>query len=345
MRWNATANYCILSVWLALWGDLAAAQDAVSQVRARVQLAAAAQESVVPGQPGWLFFTPELRSVSVGPFWGTQAPLVSRARKPEWADPLPAIVDYQQQLQARGIDLLLVPVPPKVVIYPASLFATAPTAADLAAIVATQQEFYALLREAGVPVLDLTAAFRAAPAEPLLYCRTDTHWSGAGCVLAARVIAAEIQKLPVGKTLPTPVTPFQLQTQPITFTGDLCSLSQPPLTTRETLTVTTVRRGGAALAPDRASPILVLGDSHTLVFHDPQLHAEGAGLVDHLAEQLGHPVDLLGVRGSGGHAARVNLNLRPKALVGKKLLVWCFTAREFTESSDGWRTVKLKAAP
>src|SRR5438477_9405006 len=70
------------------------------------------------GVDGWLFFAGELRLLSLGRFWGDEAPKVSRAHKPELADPIPAIVDFQKQLTARGIDLLVVPVPPKAAIYP-----------------------------------------------------------------------------------------------------------------------------------------------------------------------------------------------------------------------------------
>src|SRR2546421_11407226 len=70
------------------------------------------------GADGWLFFAGELRLLSLGRFWGDDAPKVSRAHKPELADPIPAILDFQQQLKARGIDLVVVPVPPKESIYP-----------------------------------------------------------------------------------------------------------------------------------------------------------------------------------------------------------------------------------
>ena len=63
-------------------------------------------------------FRGEFRLLSLGRFWGDEAPKVSRSRKPELADPIPAIVDFQKQLKARGIDLLVVPVPPKAAIYP-----------------------------------------------------------------------------------------------------------------------------------------------------------------------------------------------------------------------------------
>jgi alginate O-acetyltransferase complex protein AlgJ len=90
---------------------------------------------------------------------------------------------------------------------------------------------------------------------------------------------------------------------------------------------------------------LLLGDSHCLVFHaGGDMLATGAGLADQLAFELGMPVDLIGVRGSGATPARMNLMRKIKSdekyLAGKKLIVWCFAAREFTES-QGWRKVPV----
>jgi alginate O-acetyltransferase complex protein AlgJ len=99
---------------------------------------------------------------------------------------------------------------------------------------------------------------------------------------------------------------------------------------------------GAPVAPDRASPVLLLGDSHTLVFHaGGDMHATGAGLPDQLARELGFAVDLVGVRGSGATPARINLARRAGALDGKRLVVWCFGARELTEAAQGWAKVPV----
>jgi alginate O-acetyltransferase complex protein AlgJ len=74
-------------------------------------------KNVICGRDGWLFFVPELRHLGAGPFWGEDAARVSRAAKPEHADPLPAILAFKEELDKQGVELLLVPVPPKVVIY------------------------------------------------------------------------------------------------------------------------------------------------------------------------------------------------------------------------------------
>jgi alginate O-acetyltransferase complex protein AlgJ len=99
---------------------------------------------------------------------------------------------------------------------------------------------------------------------------------------------------------------------------------------------------GGTPADWRESPVLLLGDSHTLVFHAGEdMHGTGAGLADQLALELGFPVDVVGVRGSGATPARINLFRRKDNMAGKKLVIWCFSAREFTEAAGGWRLVPV----
>ena len=62
---------------------------------------------------------------------------------------------------------------------------------------------------------------------------------------------------------------------------------------------------------------------------------------DHIAAGLGIPVDLVGVRGSGATATRISLLRRKDNLEGKKLVIWCFSIREYTESFSGWRKVPV----
>ncbi len=74
------------------------------------------------------------------------------------------------------------------------------------------------------------------------------------------------------------------------------------------------------------------------------MHAKGGGLADNLGVELGSVPEVMAVRGSGATAVRVNLyrKLRkdPGYLTKKKVIVWCFAAREFTQS-DGWKMVPV----
>ena len=155
------------------------------ELATRVQVSEKKGAAVCAETDGWLFLAAEFRFLSLGRFWGDEAPKVSRSRKPDLADPIPAIVDFQKQLEARGIDLLVVPVPPKAAIYPEKILPGSDVgAADPAPVV---RRFYDELRAAGIDVLDLAPVFIKNRGDQRggVFCRTDSHWSGLGCMLAA----------------------------------------------------------------------------------------------------------------------------------------------------------------
>jgi alginate O-acetyltransferase complex protein AlgJ len=101
---------------------------------------------------------------------------VSQASKPETADPLPAILDFKAQLDKAGIELLLVPVPPKAVIYPDKISAFVPSE-KTPRLDVFHHEFYALLNKNGIKVLDLLPDFltQRDDVEGLVYCKTAKH--------------------------------------------------------------------------------------------------------------------------------------------------------------------------
>src|SRR4051812_13420352 len=224
--------------------------------------------AAAPGIDGWLFFGGELRLLSLGHFWGPDASKVSRAHKADLADPLPAILDFHQQLKARGIELLVVPVPPKAAIYPEKIMAGVdPRTKDIAPVL---HRFYDKLRVAGVDVLDLSALLiqnRENPRGPV-FCKTDSHWSGIGCVLASEAIAEKVRS-----KIPNPGTTkeYVAEWKEAEREGDLASLVRgdgklPP----EKIAVQSVneKTTGAAVEDDPNSPLLLIGDSHTLIYHD-----------------------------------------------------------------------------
>ncbi len=303
---------------------------------------------VVPGRDGWLFFAPELRSLAVGRFWGEAAAEASRAPRNDAKDPLPAILDFQRQLEERGIRLLFVPVPAKAAVYPGKIVDAAheargdgpPPRLDLA-----HGEFLRALEQEGVETIDLLALYREHWAEGAdrLHCRQDTHWSGRGLQLAAREIARRIGEpdwLQKARSR-SPLPDVQAQIRDVQITGDLWrdlvpeDGSKPP---KETVALTFL----PSVETRRDSPALLLGDSHVLVFHaGGDLHAQGAGLPEHLSHALGTAVDLIGVRGSGATPARVNLLRRGDGLAGKKVVVWVLSVREYTEG-QGWQKVPVE---
>lgn len=299
--------------------------------------AAAAKIRATPSVRGddleWYFPTREVKHLATGRFWEKPWEEVAANQ----ADPVPGIVEFHGLLKERGIRLLLVPVPAKASIHPGRLVEgfSAGDAAPLA-------PFLERIVAAGVEVLDLEPRFlevRQNDPAALLYCRQDAHFSPAGAERIAQLVA---EAVPLeGAAGPGPFAVAKPEN--LTFTGDQIAGSEwegavPP----ETLPVRYVSVDGKiGVTPDPASPVLLLGDSHALVFHEGRtggMHCAGAGVLDHLAVRYGLAPDLVGVRGSGLVQARKQLFYKAAAAPGywdtKKLVVWLFSAREFTQSTD-----------
>jgi hypothetical protein len=293
----------------------------------------------VKGRDGWLFLKNELRHISAGKFWGESAGTASRATSDEKKDPLPVILDVKNQLDALGIELILLPVPPKAFANPDKL----PAGIELQdgrvpRLDAAHQEFYKVLAEKGVTVLDVFPELSARDG-PLMYCKSDSHWSGEACVKVGRLVAERIKKSAWYAGVPK--SEFAVKSYEVEIEGDLGGdLAADDPARKERLTLRSVSADGAAVEEDPHSPVLVMADSHGLVFNaGGDMHAVGAGFFDQLAYELRLRPSLIAVRGSGATPTRIALYRQgkgdPEFLSSKKVVVWLFTAREFTETS-GW---------
>jgi alginate O-acetyltransferase complex protein AlgJ len=302
----------------------------------------ASTDGVVTGKDGWLFLQEELVHLGSPTFFGLDMAGISKASKPEFADPLPAIVDFNNQLKERNIDLIFVPVPPKALIYPDKLSGdfSKETTAELQK---PYEALYAELRKEGVQVLDLIPIYSKAREKKQVYCKTDSHFSGQGLELAAKGIGELLKK---SIWYPESVkTKYELKQKTVDITGDLSLMRKSTAKESLKLDFVTDPQTGKNIVPDAASPVLLLGDSHTLVFSvGGDLHATGAGLFDQLSATLGFAVDRIGVRGSGATPSRIKLYQRsrkyPNMLAGKKVVVWCLSSRELT-GSGGWRKIPV----
>lgn len=314
------------------------------------------------GIDGFCFIKGELRAYSVGVFWGPAAAKAAAYQPPPppadadpaarakalrrlaRRDPMPAIVSFNRQLKKAGIELVLLPVPGKVAIYPDKLDPGAPSGKRLDL---HHKAFYAALRAAGVNVLDIADDMLAMRAEgTAAHCRQDTHWSPQAVRSAAARLAAIVRKQPWYASAPR--AEIKVTRSTIAIRGDIVANMLKDVTLpKEKLQIEVVSVGGKAIN-DRArrSPLVLMGDSHALVYHDPQLLAARAGLADLLCAELRlGSIDLLGVMGSGANAGRLALARRRDNLAGKKCVIWCISAREFTESPGGWHDVPVIRLP
>ncbi len=309
--------------------------------RARSLAAEADGRQVVAGTDGWLFLKDELAHIGAAAFWGEAAAGATRSTRKEYGDPFPALVEFNRALAEKGITLYLMVVPPKALVYAEKLD---PAITDVHEEVRVYEEFYSRLQQQNVKIIDLLPQLReAAKDDSGLYCRTDTHYSGDGLLMFAERAAEVIKKETwfnghAGKEL--------LRTeQTVSISGDLARMAgETDLREELRLHVVVDKETQKPVESDPASPVILLGDSHTLVFSaGGDLHARGAGLFDNLSEKLGFAVDLLGVRGSGAAPARIKLYQRSKQdadyLNGKKVLIYSFAARELT--GGGWRLIPV----
>ncbi|MDF1825929.1 MAG: hypothetical protein P1U68_14890 [Verrucomicrobiales bacterium] len=287
----------------------------------------------------WFFLVRELRHLSTGRFWEKPWEDVAVNR----TDPIPSILEFRDMLEDRGKQLVMVPVPAKARIYPGKLSEEyTPDDPDPLA------PFVEALKEEKVRVIDLDAVFRKKRKEgdeTPCYCAQDAHYSPAAIEVVADLILAELGVKPVSGSEITQDAAEQLRIEGDQVAGSEWEGAVPA----EEVSIRKVRSGGSVgVDPDPESPFLLLGDSHTLVFHQGRetgMHCRGGGLADQLSLRLGAAIDLVGVRGSGLVQARKQLFYRATAEAGfwerKQFVIWVFSEREFTQSFDRMVSIPL----
>jgi alginate O-acetyltransferase complex protein AlgJ len=314
-----------------LMASTACSADFLAAVSTALASAAPDRSSVAGEETPWRFVVKELAHVSKGDL--AQAESLA-ALNVEGTDPLPVIQEYAAALKSLGVDLCLVPVPPKAVIYPDKL------ASDLApSDVPGLKPMLDKIEAFGIQVIDLESLFRehrAAHPDEQLYCATDSHWSPRGAELAAAAVAAQLSNhTAISSASKSPFTVGEVEE--LQFHGDLLSDEEKNTQPPEKLPL---RRVSPATAG--ASPLLVIGDSHCQVFRTGgAMLATDAGFIDHLAAALSLPVEEISSQASGADQPRADIARRtvkePEFWSSRKVVVWLFTAREFTQGK--WRAI------
>ncbi|HWM23313.1 MAG TPA: hypothetical protein VNP98_00690 [Chthoniobacterales bacterium] len=313
----------------------------------RVQLAltgklGAGNEQVYLGRDRWLFYRPDVDYITGPPFLDPPQ-MRHRARVDQvQPDPVKAIVDFRNQLSARGIDLIVMPVPTKPSLEANRFSFRVDESASLHN--ASFTEFKARLENAGVRVFDAGPPLMRRKNGAALYLETDTHWRPEAMEFAAENLAALISP-----STSTPRTAFQLAQKEISGLGDIARMLRLPpsqsLYRPEKTTIHEVLAGNAPWRPSKEADILLLGDSFSNIFSlDALGWGESAGFAEHLSRALGQPLDCILRNSDAAYATREILS-RDLArgrdrLAGKKLVVWEFAAREL--AFGDWKLIEMK---
>jgi hypothetical protein len=245
--------------------------------------------------------------------------------------PFHVIVDTARQLEAHGVDFLLVTFPSRLQLAPElvvpALAGNLPPGST--GVVGATSRFLQALNAAGVETLDLAPVLAAAPgtsvaaegaaaAEGEIYLLRNKHWTPRGAQLAAKSVAEHARQLPWFS--PGPLQEgkaFEIIRRAVPFAST--AGGQAPDTTPEKLWLEQVRQLGPPLNPahERRSPIVVLSDSFAKFYFE-----HNASFIDQLRRFTGHPIDAIMPMGGGESASRVQLARRGDNLRGKRLVIW-----------------------
>lgn len=284
---------------------------------------------VLRGRDGWLFYGPAVAHLTGPGFLSTD--------RTERGDPVEVLTAFHEQLAARGIKLVVAPLPVKASIHPEHLSGGAP--ADRAIQSASHEAFLAALDARGVLACDVSEALIRAKAKGPVYLARDSHWTPEGMHAAAESLQAflreRVPELPQGDMAYRAGTP-----QSIEHAGDLAVMLAPEDAARYGMNESIRHQAvegpdGAPWAPDPSSKVLLLGDSFANVF---ELEGMGwgahGGLAAWLSLLLRQPLDAITQNGDGAHATRQRLiqalQRGEDRLAGKEVVVFVFAARELS---------------
>lgn len=290
------------------------------------------------GREGWLFFRPAIDALTgYGPMKPEPDTVAKNPDRERWSGPLEAIVKFNAQLESCGVELILVPIPVKPMIYPEQLGAGT---GDGPLQHRDAETFYSKLRKSGIEVLDLSADWFARKAAGPVFLKQDTHWTPQTMQASAKTVADHLKQRPWYAATAAEPGRYALGTPiEVAAPGDLLEKLDLPSGSHsfanETATITPVTdsKSGAMSVYDTTSPVVLLGDSFTNIFHQKDMKwGEHAGFAEHLSRELGLPLDTIAQNGQASTGVRRALASRANAerlmREKKKAVVWAIAARD-----------------
>lgn len=308
------------------------------------------------GEEDWLFYNQDVDYLLQPPYTdgrfykGTFDTLIS-GKRVNVRNPLVAMEDFRDRLKARGIELLLAPIPGKPSVYPEKLWRgikgqpPSPTLALLED-----------LGKRGFHVADLFTPMLKAKAAgaPQLYLKRDTHWTPQGMEVAAEALSSRIRSMLPDADTAAGLGPqdssafvprYMVKDTTVERWGDIAEMTKVP-DRRKIWGNESVKAGriteaatGLPYKDDPASSILWLGDSYSRIYQTDA--PGGAGIIAHVAYKLNKPLASIVNDGGASTVVRQQLSRRGELLEGKKLVVWTFVERDLRFGSKGWQLEDL----
>ena len=295
-----------------------------------------AGEKAVVGRHGWLFYRPSVRYVI------ERQPGTSES---DGADPLPAIRSFRDQLEARGIRLLVVPVPNKESVYPEMLARRAEGAGVV--ICERTRRLLDQLKRYGIEHVDLFEVFRRQAEREPAGCEGALPGARQPLVAGGRRVAAGAvaRRVLDGGAVIRGDRAYAPRSVTVERMGDLVEMLQVPQIERmlepERLACLQVVESDTQ-APYRDAPeslVLILGDSFLRIYERDE--PGSAGFIALVARELGRPLTAIINDGGASTLVRQELARRPAILLKTRLVIWEFAEREIRYGTQGWQIVPL----
>ncbi|HKS03709.1 MAG TPA: hypothetical protein VJR49_00010, partial [Chthoniobacterales bacterium] len=306
----------------------------------------AGNEQVYLGHDPWLFYRGDVDHV-IGPPFLDPTRLKHRFQTSRvQPDPIKGIVDFRNQLAARGIDLVVLPMAVKPSMEGEMLAMSEANRAEAKDALPNPSfnEFKARLEKEKVRVFDPATVMMERGKNAPLYLDTDTHWRPETMEFVAQRLADFLQLPPAAES-----TSPSIVEKEIVARGDIAMMLKltkgdkffPP----EKVTIRQVVTGNGLWRPSKEADVLLLGDSFSNIFSFEAMGwGESAGFAEHLSFALRRPIDCILRNSDASFATREILSNElargRDRLAGKKVVIWEFAAREL--SFGNWKLLDLK---
>jgi len=306
----------------------------------------------VIGKDGWMFFKPAIDGLTgYGPLLAEPDTVAKDPTREPWSGPLKAIVYFAAQLEELGVELVLVPIPVKPMIYPEMLGGetseSALTHADAA-------KFYQALESTDtVQVLDLSESWMQMKRDGTqVFLKQDTHWTPAAMRASAVQVAEYLKAREWFGELNAGEKFTEGESQEVASRGDLVEKLDLPDGSNafadevaEGVTQVLTEGGGPVSIYDTESPVVLLGDSFTNIFSDEKMGwGADAGFAQHLAKELGMTIDTIAQNGQASTGVRKTFASRPGAIPAtkkKQVVIWAIAARDLFLSETPAREAQV----
>jgi alginate O-acetyltransferase complex protein AlgJ len=309
-------------------------------------LMGAGNEQVYLGHDPWLFYRADVDHV-IGPPFLDSTRLKHRLQTSGiQPDPIKGIVDFRNQLAARGIDLVVLPVSVKPSMEGEMLAMSKANRAKASGALPNPSfnEFKARLEREKVRLFDPATILIEQGKNAPLYLETDTHWRPETMEFVAKKLADFLQLPP-----PAASTSPSIVEKEIVARGDIAAMLKltrgDKFFPAEKVTIRQVVTGNGLWRPTKDADVLLLGDSFSNIFSFEAMGwGESAGFAEHLSAALRRPIDCILRNSDASFATREILSNElargRDRLAGKKLVIWEFATREL--SFGNWKLLDLK---